>query len=164
MRTATIDECRLAARINLVNEHICAENAHDVDRTMATLAESLDFKFNDEEFGGHESVREFYSDIFQGFPDMHYKVVGRYANDEAIMQEVIMTGTQTNEFCGIPASGRRIEVPVCAIFLFDENDQITGERIYLDVALFLRQLGYYPHNNSLRSHQATTNPNSRREK
>jgi len=57
---------------------------------------------------------------------------------------VIMTGTQTNEFCGIPASGRRIQVPVCAIFLFDENDQITGERIYLDVALFLRQLGVLP--------------------
>jgi steroid delta-isomerase-like uncharacterized protein len=144
MRTATIDERRLAARINLVNEHMHAENAHDVDRTTATLTESPDYKFNDEEFCGHESVREFYSDVFQGFPDMRYKVVGRYANDEAIMQEVIMTGTQTNEFCGIPASGRRIQVPVCAIFLFDENDQITGERIYLDVALFLRQLGVLP--------------------
>ena len=141
MRTATIDERRLAARIDLVNEHMHAENAHDVDRTMATLTESPDYKFNDEEFDGHESVGEFYSDVFQGFPDMHYKVVGRYANVEAIMQEVIMTGTQTNEFWGIPASGRRIQVPVCAIFLFDENDQITGERIYLDVALFLRQLG-----------------------
>jgi hypothetical protein len=37
MRTATIDERRLAARINLVNEHMRAENAHDFDRTMAML-------------------------------------------------------------------------------------------------------------------------------
>ena len=144
MKIATIDQRRLAARINLVDEHMRAENEHDVDRSMATLTESPDYKFNDEEFGGHESVREFYSDVFQGFPDMHYKVVGRYANDEAIMQEVIMTGTQTNEFWGIPGSGRRIHVPLYAIFLFDENDQITGERIYLDVALFLGQLGVLP--------------------
>jgi len=144
MKTAAIDERQLAARINLVNERMRAENEHDVDRTMATLTESPDYKFNDEEFAGHESVREFYTDVFQGFPDMHYEVVGRYANDEAIMQEVIMTGTQTNEFWGIPASGRRIQVPVCAIFLFDENDRITGERIYLDVTLFLRQLGVVP--------------------
>ena len=141
MRPDTIDERRLAARMNLVNEHMHAVNAHDVDRTMAVLTESTDYKFNDEEFGRHESVREFYSDVFEGFPDMHYKVVGRYANDEAIMQEAMMTGTQTNEFCGIPASGRRIQVPVCAIFLFDEHDHITSERIYLDMALFLRQLG-----------------------
>ncbi|PWT81962.1 MAG: hypothetical protein C5B58_09025 [Acidobacteria bacterium] len=141
MRPDTIDERRLAARMNLVNEHMHAVNAHDVDRTMAVLTESADYKFNDEEFGRHESVREFYSDVFEGFPDMRYKVVGRYANDEAIMQEAMMTGTQTNEFCGIPASGRRIQVPVCAIFLFDEHDHITSERIYLDMALFLRQLG-----------------------
>jgi steroid delta-isomerase-like uncharacterized protein len=141
MRPDTIDERRMAARMNLVNEHMHAVNAHDVDRTMAVLTESTDYKFNDEEFGRHESVREFYSDVFEGFPDMRYKVVGRYANDEAIMQEAMMTGTQTNEFCGIPASGRRIQVPLCAIFLFDEHDQITSERIYLDMALFLRQLG-----------------------
>ena len=71
MKTATIDQRRLAARINLVDEHMRAENEHDVDRTMATLTESPDYKFNDEEFGGHESVREFYSDVFQCFPDMH---------------------------------------------------------------------------------------------
>jgi steroid delta-isomerase-like uncharacterized protein len=144
MRPDTIDERRLAARMNLVNEHMHAVNAHDVDRTMAVLTESTDYKFNDEEFGRHESVREFYSDVFEGFPDMRYKVLGRYANDEAIMQEVIMTGTQTNEFCGIPASGRRIQVPVCAIFLFDEYDQITSEKIYVDMALFLGQLGVLP--------------------
>ena len=144
MRTDTIDERRLAARINLVDEHMRAENEHDVDGTMATLTESPAYKFNDEEFGGRESVRAFYAEVFQGFPDMHYEVVDRYVSDEAIIQEVTMTGTQTNGFRGIPPSGRRIQVPFCAIFLFDENDQITGERIYLDTALFLRQLGVLP--------------------
>ena len=37
MRTAAIDERRLAARISLVSEHMRGENAHDFDRTMAKL-------------------------------------------------------------------------------------------------------------------------------
>jgi steroid delta-isomerase-like uncharacterized protein len=144
MKEVTIDERRIAARINLVDEHMRAENDHDLDRTMATLIQAPNYKLNDEEFGGGDSVRAFYTELFQGFPDLHLDETRRYVSDEAIILEVIMTGTQTNEFRKIPASGRRIQVPLCAIFLFDDNDRITGERVYLDVALMLRQLGVLP--------------------
>jgi steroid delta-isomerase-like uncharacterized protein len=144
MKEVTIDERRIAARIKLVNEHVSAENNHDLDRTMATLIEYPDYKLNDEEFGGGDSVRAFYAELFRGFPDLHFDQTRRYVSDEAIILEVTMTGTQTNEYRKIPATGRRMQVPHCTIFLFDGNDRITGERIYIDVALVLRQLGVLP--------------------
>ena len=72
-----MDEHRLAARINLVDEHLRAENAHDLDGTMATLNEAPLYKLNDEEIAGHDGVRGFYADVFRGFPDFHADVIQR---------------------------------------------------------------------------------------
>jgi steroid delta-isomerase-like uncharacterized protein len=144
MKTATMDEHRLAARINLVDEHVRAENNHELDGTMATLNETPLFRLNDEEIIGNDGVRGFYADLFRGFPDLHLDVTQRHVADEAIILELMISGTHTNEFRGIPATGRRVQYPCCAVFPFDENDRITGERIYFDVALFLRQLGLMP--------------------
>jgi steroid delta-isomerase-like uncharacterized protein len=144
MKTATIDEHRLAARINLVEEHVRAENNHELDGTMATLNETPLFKLNDEEVVGHDGVRGFYADLFQGFPDFHIDVTQRHVSDEAVILEVIISGTHMNEWRGIPASGRRVGVPFCVVFPFDESDRITGERAYFDGALWLKQLGVLP--------------------
>jgi hypothetical protein len=68
MKTATMDEHRLAARINLVDEHVRAENNHDLDGTMATLNETPLFKLNDEEIAGHDGVRGFLLTYSGAFP------------------------------------------------------------------------------------------------
>ena len=140
----TIDEGRIAARIKLIDEHNEAEMALDLDRTLATLNEAPDYKINNDEFSGRESVRAFYSDLFMGFPDLHLEITGRYVSDEAIIVEATLSGTHKNLFNGIPATGRRVQFPLCVIFPFDDNDRITGERAYFDNALVLRQLGALP--------------------
>jgi steroid delta-isomerase-like uncharacterized protein len=144
MQAVTIHERRLAARINLVDEHVRAENEHELDGTMATMNETPLFKLNNDEVSGRDGVRAFYADLFQGFPDFHIDVTQRHVSDEAVILEVIISGTHTNEWRGIPASGRPIEVPLCVVFPFDESDRITGERAYFDGALWLRQLGVLP--------------------
>ena len=40
MKALTIDEGRVAARIKVVDEHLRAENAHELDATIATLNET----------------------------------------------------------------------------------------------------------------------------
>jgi hypothetical protein len=65
MKTATMDEHRLAARINLVDEHLRAENNHELDGTMATLNEAPLFKLNNDEISGGDGVRKFYADLFR---------------------------------------------------------------------------------------------------
>ena len=144
MKAVSIDERRIAARIALVDEHVQAEMDVDLDRTMATLNEAPDFKINDNEFSGRDSVRAFYADLYTGFPDLHIEITQRYVSDDAIIVEATFSGTHENQYSGIPATGRRVQFPLCTIFPFDENDRLAGERVYFDNELVLRQLGVLP--------------------
>ena len=54
------------------------------------------------------------------------------------------SGMHTGTWFGMPPTGRRFEIPACAVFIFDEHDKIVGERCYFDSALMLRQLGLLP--------------------
>jgi steroid delta-isomerase-like uncharacterized protein len=144
MRTVTIDESRIAARMKLIEEHARAEMDLDLDRTLATLNDAPDYKINNDAFSGPESVRAFYADLFAAFPDLHIEITRRYVSDDAITIEATFTGTQKNQWIGIPATGRRVQFPLCAIFPFDENDRLAGERVYFDSALLLRQIGALP--------------------
>jgi steroid delta-isomerase-like uncharacterized protein len=144
MKAVTIDEGRVAARIKIMDEHFRAENAHELDATMATLNETPQFKLNNDEFGGQDSVRAFYASLFTAFPDLHFEVTRRYVSDEAIIVEATLSGTHQNEWSGIAATGRRVQLPFTGIFLFDENDRLAGERVYCDNALVLRQFGVLP--------------------
>ena len=144
MKAVSIDERRMATRMALVDEHAQAEMDLDLDRTLATLNDAPDYKMNDNEFSGRESVRAFYADLYTGFPDLRIEITRRYVSDEAIIVEGTFSGTHKNQWSGIPATGRRVQFPFCAIFPFDENDRLTGERAYFDSALVLRQLGVLP--------------------
>jgi steroid delta-isomerase-like uncharacterized protein len=144
MKAVTVDEGRIAARMKLIDEHIQAEMDLDLDRTLATLNDTPDYKINNDEFSGRESVRAFYADLFTGFPDLHFEITRSYVSDDAIILEATFSGTHKNLFNGIPATGRRVQFPFCTIFPFDENDRLAGERAYFDNALVLRQLGVLP--------------------
>jgi steroid delta-isomerase-like uncharacterized protein len=144
MKAVTVDEGRIAARMKLIDEHIQAEMDLDLDRTLATLNDTPDYKINNDEFSGRESVRAFYADLFTGFPDLHFEITRSYVSDDAIILEATFSGTHKNLFNGIPATGRRVQFPFCTIFSFDENDRLAGERAYFDNALVLRQLGVLP--------------------
>ena len=37
----------------------------------------------------------------------------------------------------------QIELPLCGIYTFDDDDSLAGERIYYDRATLLRQLGVF---------------------
>ena len=42
---------------------------------------------------------------------------------------------------GLPATGHRFDFPLCAVYTFDSEDRLAGERIYYDRATVLRQVG-----------------------
>lgn len=144
MKAVTIDEDRIAARMKLIEEHCQAEMDLDLDRTLATLNEAPDYKINNDEFSGRERVRAFYADLFTGLPDLKLEITRRYVSDGTITVEATVSGTHKGLWNGVPATGRQIQFPICVIFLFDENDRITGERTYFDSALLMRQLGTLP--------------------
>lgn len=134
-----------SARLHLVEEHIRAENAHDVDGIMKTFGQHPTFVLNADTFNGHAEIRALYEGFgfggAGGFSDVHVEVTRRHVTDDAVIVEARLSGEHTGTFQGIPATGRRFEAPLCAVFPFDEEGTLTGERVYLDGASLLKQLG-----------------------
>jgi steroid delta-isomerase-like uncharacterized protein len=138
-------ESRLSARIKIVDEHVRLENQHDLDGIMGTFGAGA--RYDDEpwdaHYAGREGVRAFYADMLRALPDLHIEVRRRHAGADAVVLEVIISGRHLGAWRGLPATGRRIEFPLCAVFTFDDADRLQGERIYYDRATVLRQLGLF---------------------
>lgn len=133
------------AQLKLVEDHCQAENNHDLNAIMETFGAHPYFSLNELEINGRATVQGLYAGFGFGeggsFSDLQLEVVRRHPGDEAVTLEIIITGEHTGEWNGIPATGKSISVPACAIFTFDEEGKLAGERVYTDFTVVLRQLG-----------------------
>ena len=129
-----------AQREAIVREHIAAENAHDVERTLATFHYP---RYEVAPFGapndGAEAVHELLSGMFTAFPDLAVEVPRLRHADDAVVAECIMRATHRGPFAGLDPTGRAIELPLVGIFEFDD-DRLMCERLYFDMATLMRQL------------------------
>ena len=126
----------------IVNQHAEAENRHDVEATIATFHQPR-YEVNGEPSDGEDAVRELLQGFMQGLPDLHIEMGKMRHADDAVFGEGLITGTHDGEWAGIPPTGRRVEVPVLAIFEFDE-DRLLCEKVYMDFAAMLTQIGMLP--------------------
>ena len=76
-------------------------------------------------------------------PDLRIDLQQRYASDDAVVVEVIISGHHLGVWRGLPPTGRSVNFPLCGIFVFDKDDRLAGEKIYYDRATVLRQLGMF---------------------
>lgn len=141
-----VDSTRLAARVAIVDEHVRCENRHDLDGLMATFG--ADARYDDEPWQDHrvgiDGVRAYYSELLTSLPDLVIDVRHRHVAADAIVLEVTIRGTHLGAWRGgLPATGRRVEFPLCGVFTFDAQDRLASERIYYDRATVLRQLGLF---------------------
>lgn len=143
-----LSQDQIEARLRIVEEHMRAENAHDVDGIMRTFVENPTFVLNGDTISGQDDIRALYEGFGfgggGGFANIHVEERRRHIGDDAIILEVTVSGEHTDTWQGIPATGRKIEVPLCAVFPFDGEGGLTGERVYMDGALLLKQLGVLP--------------------
>jgi steroid delta-isomerase-like uncharacterized protein len=126
----------------IVLEHIAAENRHDVEGTIATF-HSPRYEVNGQPSDGEGAVRDLLQELMTGLPDFHVETRKMHHADDAVIGEALITGTHNGTFAGIPATGRPVEVPMAAIFDFEE-DRLLCEKVYYDVATILIQLGVLP--------------------
>jgi steroid delta-isomerase-like uncharacterized protein len=138
-------EDRIAARLKLVEEHIHLENQHDLEGIMGTFGATA--RYDDEpldaHYTGRDEVRAYYDGLLEALPGLHLDVRQRHPSVRAIVVEVIVRGQHLGPWRGLPATGSRIEIPLCGIFTFDDEDRVAGEKIYYDRATLLRQLGLF---------------------
>lgn len=132
-------------RIAVVDEHIRCENLHDLEAVMATFG--MEARYDDEPWGDHrtgrEGVRSYYVELMHALPDLTIEVTQRHVASESVVVEVIIRGCHLGSWRGLPATGRRIEFPLCGIYTFDSSNRLAGERIYYDRGAVLGQLGLF---------------------
>jgi steroid delta-isomerase-like uncharacterized protein len=138
-------EDRRRARIAVVERHVQLENAHDLEGVLDTFGATAQYK--DEAWGEHyqggSGVRQFYEQLLKALPDLEIDVQRRHVTDGAVVLEVMIRGTHLGAWRGLPATGRRVEIPLCGVYTFDADDRLAGERIYYDRGTVLRQLGVF---------------------
>jgi len=140
-----VDPARTERRLAVVDEHVRGENRHDLDAVMTTFGGEA--RYDDEPWNdrreGRDAVRAYYSDLMRAVPDLEIDVQRRHATADGVILEVTIRGTHLGPWRGLPATGRRVEFPLCGVYTFDANDRLAGERIYYDRAAVLRQLGLF---------------------
>jgi steroid delta-isomerase-like uncharacterized protein len=145
MASASIPKDRRAARIAIVEQHIRLENQHDLEGVLGTFGATANYEDEPwrEHYHGREGVRLFYQQLMTALPDLEIESRKQHFAEEAILVEVTIRGTHLGAWKGLPATGRRVEVPLCGVYTFDADDRLAGERIYYDRATVLRQLGVF---------------------
>jgi steroid delta-isomerase-like uncharacterized protein len=129
----------------LVEQHVRLENAHDLEGVLGTFGDAAQYDDEawSEHYRGRDGVRNFYAQLMAALPDLKIEILRRHATDDAIVLEVMIRGTQLGSWRGLPATGRPVEIPLCGVYTFDDQDHLAGERIYYDRATVLRQLGVF---------------------
>lgn len=130
-------------RLAILHEHFRSEVDHEFERTLATFAGVPRYEIVPlgQVHEGDEAVLAYHRGQRGAFPDQHQEHVRHHvADDDTIVSEFDLVGTNLGEFLGLPPTGKGFRVPVIAVFSFD-GDHITNERIYLDAATLVVQIG-----------------------
>jgi steroid delta-isomerase-like uncharacterized protein len=132
MASGAISRDRQSAHIALVEEHVRLENEHNLEGVLGTFGETA--KYEDEAWGddyeGRDGVRSFYQQLMAALPDLQIQVKQKHVTDDSVLLEVLIRGTHLGPWRGLPATGRRVEVPLCGVYTFDDSGRLAGERIY----------------------------------
>lgn len=131
------------ARWKVVEEHIRFEAAHELDSLVRTFGDDPEWhnKPSNDILHGHDAIRGFYGAIFTGFPDFWLDIRNRRTADDVIVVDGLFGGTHQDTWMGIPATGKAVSVPFCAVFAFTEDEKIKSETVYYDRLTILEQLG-----------------------
>lgn len=136
---------RSTARLALVREHVQSENLHDLEGILKTFGDAIAYEDQAwrSEYPGAEGIRSYYEQLLEASSDLWIDIEREHVGSEAVILEVVIRGTHTGEWYGLPSTGHRFDFPLCSVYTFDENDRLAGERIYYDRATVLNQLGVH---------------------
>lgn len=143
--SAFLPNDRRSARIEIVEQHVRLENEHNLEGVLRTFGETAQYDDEpwSEHYRGKYGVRQFYQQLMNALPDLEIEVLRRHVTDDAILLEVVIRGTHLGGWRGLPATGRRVEFPLCGVYTFDSSERLAGEKIYYDRGTVLRQLGVF---------------------
>jgi steroid delta-isomerase-like uncharacterized protein len=138
------------SRVDTVNEHMRLENAHDFAACIREFGKArYEVLAADELHDGADRVEAFLVENVTAFPDFAFVPARLSPSTDCVVVEGRFTGTHRGTWRGLPATGRKVDFPMCLVFDF-EGEEMVGERLYFDMGAPLRQLGVAESPNSRR--------------
>jgi len=92
---------------------------------------------------GVEGLKHVLEMLFTAFPDLHWSIEEQVAEGDKVVSRYIWRGTHQGDFLDIPATGKRVEVPVIVIDRV-VNGKLTDSRMIMDQLTMMQQLGVTP--------------------
>jgi steroid delta-isomerase-like uncharacterized protein len=130
-------------RLEILEAHFQSEVEHDWETCLATFGGHARYEImaTGQVHDGDAAVLAYHRSQRSAFPDQrHENLRIHVAHDDTIIAEFDLLGTNTGEFYGQTPTGKSFRVAVIAVFFFD-GDRIVNERVYLDGASLIRQIG-----------------------
>ncbi len=89
---------------------------------------------------GVAGLREHYTSLLKGFPDLRVEIDDTIAEGEKVAHRFTFFGTQRGEFMGIPATGKQISASGMQVHLFSSGKCVEVWSVH-DSYRFLSQMG-----------------------
>lgn len=138
------------ALLDVVREHMSAEQRHDLDGVVATFTDDCHYYVAPLQLRlrGRDQIREWYAHLFAGIPDYN-DVDERYwvfddPSEPFVLLRATMTGTHLGKWHGWSPTGRRFEVPMLVRIPMAPDGRMLAEEVFFDSSDLFTQLGMLP--------------------
>jgi hypothetical protein len=138
------DAAELRAIKRLWVRHSIAEERHDIDGLVATIAPHGEYEMvpTGQHWYGHAGVRAFYTELFAAFPDNRFELTEIVVGPQGVFEAARLTATNVGPWAGIPASGLPVDLEVLILFPWDPRTRLfLGEKIWFDASVLGPALG-----------------------
>ncbi len=130
--------------MDIIDRHFAAENARDVEATLATYTDDIvwdDVTHPDSPFHGKEEVAAVYGSIIDAIPDLRLESVRRFSSGDGrwVTDESILTGHVHGDWAGTNGGGAPIRVRILHVFELRDG-LIAYENAWFDAAAVQRQI------------------------
>lgn len=112
--------------------HQSAHSRHDLPGLLATLTDDCVYELANDgrAWRGHAGAAEFYSLLFQAFPDACFDVRHIVIGPQGVYEEAHAVSTHQADWLEYLACGRQIEFDLVLFFPWDpQSGKFTGQRI-----------------------------------
>ena len=91
-----------------------------------------------------DGLKDWLRMMHAGFPDLRFELLDLVAEDGKACSRTRMTGTNTGEMAGMPATGRAIDVESFDYVLIDADNRVVEHWGAFEEGKMMRQLGLIP--------------------
>jgi steroid delta-isomerase-like uncharacterized protein len=133
------------ASVALIEQHLAAYNAHDIDGAGAVLHDQVlyfDSTYADSFRGRNAAIDNLISPYVRAIPDLEWELRSEpIAAGDGVAYEWTLSGTNTGTFMGIPARNQKINLKGMS-FVRIKDGKIIYKADYYDAATLNKQLGW----------------------